>query len=283
MQDPLQFVIAGDSHIFAMGAAQSYLGPLELVRTQSPDDNGFFLMEQWHGVRGPAYWQKLNECVRGRVAVLQVMGNQHFGNFLLARPPLFDVVDCADASGEIFPAARIVPRRMLKDLPVFRGDRVRQIVNDLHAHGCVQVIICGTPPVRDDYTAREEVIRTTSFFQDKARELGIDIATCRFTPPPIMKRLWGVLQECLGDIAHSTHSLFLAVPAQSLDANGYLAGQFRGPPANFTHPNNAYGLLMFKQIVRAVAAVERDLRAGASGVARPQTPHESPSTGVSSH
>jgi hypothetical protein len=258
MPEPLQFVIAGDSHIFAMGAAQNFQGPPELVRLQPPDDNGYFLMEEWRGLRSDSYWQKLNEYTRARVAILQVMGNQHFGNFLLARPQLFDVVDAGDTGGEVFPSAHLAPRRMVKDLPLFRGDRVRAIINDLHASGCAQVIVCGTPPVRDDYTDQEESVRTSGFFQARARELGIDIATCRFTPAPIMKRLWGVLQECLADIAQATHSLFLAVPAQSIDGNGYLAEQFRGPLANFTHPNNAYGLSMLKEIVRAVRALERD-------------------------
>jgi hypothetical protein len=273
MQDPLQFVIAGDSHIFAMGAAQSYQGPAALVRLQPPDDNGYFLMEEWRGMRGNSYWQKLSECVRDRVAVLQVMGNQHFGNFLLARPQLFDVVDSGDTNGEIFPSAHIVPRRMMKDLPLFRGDRVREIINDLHACGCARVIVCGTPPVRDDYADQEQVVRTVGFFQAKARELGIDISTCKFTPPPIMKRLWGVLQECLLDLAQSTHSLFLAVPAQSIDRNGYLAEQFRGSIANFTHPNNAYGLLMLKEIVRAVGAVARDNVASPQNFDGRKNPH----------
>ena len=264
MPDPLQFVIAGDSHIFAMGAAQDFLGPPELVRLQPPDDNGYFLMEEWRGLRSKGYWQKLGECTRARVAVLQVMGNQHFGNFLLARPQLFDVVDAGDTSGEVCPSAQLVPRRMVKDLPLFRGDRMREIINDLHASGCVQVIVCGTPPLRDDYAGQAEADRTSDFFQARARELGIDISTCRFTPPPIMKRLWGVLQECLADIARATHSLFLAVPAQSINGNGYLAEPFRGPLANFTHPNHAYGLSMLKEIARAVRAVERDRLAGVS-------------------
>ena len=264
MPDPLQFVIAGDSHIFAMGAAQNFQGPPELVRLQPPDDNGYFLMEEWRGLRSKSYWQKLNEYTRARVAILQVMGNQHFGNFLLARPQLFDVVDAGDTGGEVFPSAHLAPRRMVKDLPLFRGDRVRAIIDDLHASGCVQVIVCGTPPVRDDYTDQEAAVRTSDFFRARARELGIDIATCRFTPAPIMKRLWGVLQECLADIAQATHSLFLAVPAQSINGDGYLAEQFRGPLANFTHPNNAYGLSMLTQIARAVRALERDRLAGVS-------------------
>jgi hypothetical protein len=264
MPDPLQFVIAGDSHIFAMGAAQNFQGPPELVRLQPPDDNGYFLMEEWRGLRSKSYWQKLNEYTRARVAILQVMGNQHFGNFLLARPQLFDVVDAGDTGGEVFPSAHLAPRRMVKDLPLFRGDRVRAIINDLHASGCVQVIVCGTPPVRDDYTDQEAAVRTSDFFRARARELGIDIATCRFTPAPIMKRLWGVLQECLADIAQATHSLFLAVPAQSINGDGYLAEQFRGPLANFTHPNNAYGLSMLTEIARAVRVLERDRLAGVS-------------------
>jgi hypothetical protein len=73
-----------------------------------------------------------------------------------------------------------------------------------------------------------------------------------------MKRLWGVLQESLADVARETGIRFLPVPNEAIDVDGYLKAKYRGPVANFSHANNAYGRLMLEHIVRAVSEGDTD-------------------------
>ena len=245
-----EFIIAGDSHIFAMGAAQGYSGPCSLKSIEGVEGRGYFLMEPWAGDRGQSYWEALAFHSKDRIAVLVVMGNTHFGNFLIAQPPLFDFIDPSDPQHSIYPNARLVPRRLVKALPLFQPTRLREIIEKLKRGGCGGIVICGTPPVRPDYDDVRD-LRTSEFFRKVAARMGTDIETCAFTPAPIMKRLWGVLQEILEDTAKETGAKFLSSPKGASDKDGYLLSDYRRP-ASFTHANDSYGRLMLKNISDAV-------------------------------
>jgi hypothetical protein len=253
----LEFVIAGDSHIFSMGAPQGYNGPVALSPIETLG-HGYFLMENWRGGRGGPYYEALVKHAEGRAAVLVVMGNQHFGNFLLQRTPLFDFVDPSEPSYDVYPDAVVVPRRMVKASPALSSQWLRALIPQLWAHGCRCVIVVGTPPVRADFGDYVEEIRKHDFWRDKANIMGVDIATCRFTPAPIMKRLWGVLQESLADAARDAGAQFMAVPKEAVDTDGYLSAKYRGPLSDFTHANHAYGRLILEHIQRVVAKAETE-------------------------
>jgi hypothetical protein len=42
-----EYLLAGHSHIFSMGASQDYRGPLDLIRTE--DGLGYIVMQPWSG------------------------------------------------------------------------------------------------------------------------------------------------------------------------------------------------------------------------------------------
>jgi len=259
-----EFVIAGDSHIFAMGASQAYVGPISLMAVDVPRCQGYFLMARWQGGRGPTYWDALVPLSRGRIVVLVVMGNQHFAHYLLARKPFFDFVDPTEPGHVLYPGAVVMPRRMVKALPMFDTRWVRDLVQRLRAGGCREVIVVGTPPVRSDFGAARENIIKDPFWRKRASSMGIDIASCGFTPAPIMKRLWGVLQESLADVAGETRARFLSVPGEAIDEHGFRKAEYCGPLWNFAHANDAYGRLVLEHIVRAVGRVADEASAPVS-------------------
>lgn len=262
----IEFVIAGDSHIFAMGASQDYVGPVSLISMEAAGGHGSFLMARWQGGRGAPYWDALVPHSRGRSVVLSVMGNQHFAHFLLARAPLFDFVDPKEPGHALYPGAVVVPRRMVKALPMLNTNWVRGLIQRLRTGGCRDIIVIGTPPVREDFTEAYEHVSRTPFWRQRAASMGVDIEKCGFTPASIMKRLWGVLQEALADVARETGTRFLPVPNQAIDVNGYRAAGYGGPLWNFAHANEVYGRLMLEHIIRAVSegAVEAASPAGRS-------------------
>jgi hypothetical protein len=257
MADPgaLEFVIAGHSHMFALGASFGYSGPVALTPIGAGYDRGYFLMEQWDAGRGSSYWNALFEHSQGRAVVLILHGNQHFTNFLFARQPLFDFVDPSDPGHGLHADAVVVPRRMVKASPSLMPGGLgglKSLILQLQARGCLRVLVAGTPPVRDDFVDYVEKLRNEAGWREIAAGLGVDIATCSFTPAAIMKRLWGAMQEFQADVARETGAIFVPVPSESIDARGYLSEQYRGPLCNFTHANNDYGRLMLEHIADAV-------------------------------
>jgi hypothetical protein len=250
-----EFIIAGDSHIFAMGADHGYLGPAALAPVRCGDCSGYFLMEQWSGARQDSYWEALAVHAAGRVAVLSFMGNAHFGNFLLASTPLFDFVDPDDTGFQTYPGAVLVPRRLVKALPAFNPNSLRGLINHLRARGCHNILVLGTPPVREDFVTCMEEVRAQPGWRQVASSMGVDIVTCPCTPAPIMKRLWGVLQQCLSDAAAASDAEFLPAPQEAVNADGYLRVEYRGPLSDFAHANNAYGRLVLENVAQAVRRV----------------------------
>jgi hypothetical protein len=253
-----EFVVAGDSHIFAMGARQDYAGPLSLAPIESTGGHGHFLMEQWLGGRGEHYWDGLVQHSNNRTVVLVVMGNQHFAYFLLARKPLFDFVDPWDPGHALYPGSVVVPRRMVKALPMVRTGWERDLIRRLRVGGCRDIIVIGTPPVIEDLEGAHKFITEYPFWRERAASMGMDIATCGLTPAPIMKRLWGVLQESLANLAHETGIRFLSVPNETIDKSGYRKAEYCGPSWSFAHANEEYGRLMLERIMSAVGDGARE-------------------------
>jgi hypothetical protein len=262
-QSAMEFVVAGHSHLFAMGASLGYAGDIALTPIDGVGGRGYFLMERWKGGRSPAYWEALVKHSRGRAVVLVYRGNQHFLGFLLARTPLFDFVDPMDRGHALYPGAVVVPRRMVKASPVLSLGGLRDTIRRLLAAGCRSVILTGTPPVRENFGDYMYRVRQVALWRETAKKIGVDIEMCDCTPAPIMKRLWGVVQESLADVARETGARFLPVAKEAVDGNGYLAAQYCGPLTNFTHANDAYGRLMLDHVYHAVN------EAGAKSVAAP--------------
>jgi hypothetical protein len=251
----LEFVIAGHSHIFALGAARDYSGSVSLtpVEAGAGHGHGYFLMEKWGPGRSQSYWDALIEHSEGRAAVLVFQGNQHFSNFLFARQPLFDFVDPLDTDYAPFPGAVLVPRRLVMALPALMPAGLKWLISQLQARGCRCVIVTGTPPVRKDFVKLVDEVRKWADWRKTAEFIGVDIATCDYTPAPIMKRLWGVVQELLADVARETGAKFVPVPAEAIESQGYLSAKYCGPLVDFTHANDEYGQLMLEHIVRAIS------------------------------
>lgn len=255
----LEFIVAGHSHMFAMGASSSFSGPISL-QPVAGISNGHFLMEQWKGNRTKDYWQACAANAKGRVVALIYNGNQHYMDFLLARTPLFDFYDPAEPDHPFHPDAVIVPRRMVKQYFATGLERLGSIISEVEAGGSRHVIVLGTPPVRADFAVSMETIRKIPMWQRFAERFGIDLATVSTTPPPIMKRLWGVIQEALADVAHEKGASFLPVPREAFNEAGYLAPQFRGTNDDAGHHNALYGRMMVEHVAQAVKKISEERR-----------------------
>ena len=236
-----EYVIAGHSHIFAMGAAPGYDGPPVLMKAS--DGLGYYVMEQWNGNRSTAYWEKLIEASSGRDVLLVFNGNQHHGAFLFAPEPLFDFFD--ETTPELLDGATLVPRRLIEAFFDPTLDQLRLLVPRILAAGGRSVRLVGTPPPKSDIQIFADMIREAEFAKTFALRNSIDLARAKITPALLLLKLWRVVQDLTAKIATNERVAFVAVPSEALNAKGFLAKRFYDyVPSHITHANNEFGLLM---------------------------------------
>jgi hypothetical protein len=240
--DDCEFLVAGHSHIFALGAAYGYNGPLGLVR--HPHGLCDFVMENWAEGRGDKYWDELVRRARDRTILLVYKGNQHHA-FLLASDPPFDLFD--ERTPEMTEGATVVPRRLVR---AYFGDSVVQIpplVHRLQAARCRKVRVLGTPPPKADIGRFADLIRRAPAMLKMTKRLNIDIARVDITPAATLLKLWRILQDVTREVAESAGAEFIPVPPQAFDSEGYLAKPFYDyTPTSVTHANRKYGNLLLR-------------------------------------
>ncbi|MEP9368118.1 hypothetical protein [Xanthobacter sp. VNH20] len=249
-----EVIIAGHSHIFAMGAPNSYKGERQLQPVPQ-FENMFFLMEEWRGNRTPEYWAALAENARDRIIVISFNGNQHNASFLFRSGPAFDFWD-ADDRGNLLPGADVIPRLMVREFfkPSLAG--LDSVVAEAMDGGAAKVIVLGTPPCKGDLDFIRKIVLGSEYFRRAAEKIGCDVETVAITDTSVRVKLWGVLQEMMADIAEKRGATFVPVPSAVLDGTRCLKSEFWAN--DVTHTNAAYGNLILKHLSLSLNLDEND-------------------------
>jgi hypothetical protein len=244
-----EYLIAGHSHIFAMGAPQGYQGPIDLMKTK--DGLGYFVMEQWNGGRSNAYWEKVVEASSGRDVLISYNGNQHHGAFLFAPESIFDFFD--EQTPELLEGATLIPRRLIREFFESSINQLRLLVPRIIAGGSRSVRLVGTPPPKSDLHLFADMIRASNFARELAQKQGVDLTRVEITPASLLLKLWRVCQELTASVATDERVAFIAVPHEALDPHGFLAKKFYDyVPADITHGNRKFGHLMIERALQTL-------------------------------
>ena len=247
------FIIAGNSHMFCMGAPYGYDGPIALEPIHVDGHDGFFLMQSWHGDRTPEYWDAAIAHARQHHLIFVVGGNQHFADFVLQPQTLFDVIDPRVPGGPE-PGAVLVPQAMVRAFFSPGLANLRLNLARIREAGGLRPLVVSTPPPRSDFTAFADHIRASPFFADVARRRGVELDDIRLTAAPIMLKLWNVTQDLLAEAAAEGGAVYVPVPPSLRDEAGYLAPACHGPAFDFTHANATFGAAMLHEAVVALVA-----------------------------
>ena len=237
----IEYIIAGDSHIVPMGVPAPYKGPLDIIR--APDGAGGLLVEPWiPGGRSSGYWDRLVDVCAGPDVLLVYGGNQHYSAFMFAPEPLFDFHD--PRTPDIADGARLIPRRLIEAYFEPSLDHLRRILTRLLTAGCRAIRLVGTPPPKSDIHLFAALIRKHfGAAIEKAR--GIDRALAKIMPASVLLKMWRVIQELMARTAMDKRVMFVPVPPEALDVNGFLAKEFYDyTQFQITHANARFGQLM---------------------------------------
>ena len=241
-----EFLLAGDSNYFALGAPVKYQGARGLIAGTVHGRRGHYVMEENSADRSPAYWDLVAESSRGRDLILSWRGNQHITWFLFEPQPLFDFIEPAVRNGAALrDGAVVVPRRLLKAFFQPSFEPLAVLLGNARQNGAESVTVVGTPPPRSDLALFEKLIRPSPFWRQMAQGCGLDLDTAQLTRPLLLLKLWAVLQEMLAETAVRGGARFVPVPDSLRDPDGFLPGMY-GLDTDFTHANEAFGSRMMQ-------------------------------------
>ena len=222
---PFDLLIAGDSHVVALGVPHTTEAPAEFVLLEPGPPRIFTITEKWTGSRGAEYWDLAARHGSGRTVALSWNGNQHNASFLIAPAPLFDFICPGAAATVIHEGAVVLPAGVVRAYfqhTVWALDRTIRL---FRSHGARRILVLGTPAPKRDGDFILDHIRSEEYFQNAAAAAGIDLGAISITPAPIRQKLWALIQRMMADIAAREGAVFVPVPPDTLEADGTLKRQ----------------------------------------------------------
>lgn len=245
-------LVAGHSHVFAMGAPQSYKGDLGIHRIEVDGKEVQFLMEEWKGNRTPVYWKEVSKRAGSQPTLIVFNGNQHYGEFLFPTDPPIDFLGAGPRGQEVQPNMTIVPRRLIRAHFSKSLEQLRASLSDMSKNARTSTFILGTPAPKPDLEKWASYVRASEYFRSAAKRRGLDIEKISFNSPLILLKMWREVQSLLKEVADEYGAHFIPVPEASLDEHGFLRREFH---ADVTHANAAYGSLVLRSALRSVFGV----------------------------
>ena len=238
-----RLIFAGHSHLLAIAGQRIFGRPLELIADSRGD--GTFIMA------GPSpdmtYWDTLADLGTDADVGIIWGGNEHNVCYFFESEPRFDFLSAQVR--KMNPSAQIMPRAAIRH-------RFQQSLNDLDlvltrlaTAGLNRIALIGTPPPKRDNEALRAFAQREEFFVSAAARFGQSVETLPITDPYVRLKLWHLLQDMLADTARSRGVMFIAVPKQVQDADGFLQREFWFP--DVTHANEAYGNVIYETVARA--------------------------------
>jgi hypothetical protein len=239
-----QFVVAGHSHIFCMGAPFNYKGERALLPTKAEGRKGFFFVDKDAWPVTTEYFEDLVVQAKGRDVLLAWGGSQNILSFLFEPEVKFDFfVGAGDTIAEGVDA--VLPKALLEAYEERFMGPLRELLGKLRTSAASTVVLGSMPPRPDIAETFEDSIRNAPAWRSLAEEHGVAIDRARIVSTRMLKKLWRVTQEMLEEAAREAGASFVPVPKEAFDAEGMLAREY-WVPNDFTHANSDYGALMLK-------------------------------------
>ncbi|WP_156688305.1 sulfotransferase [Mycobacterium sp. Marseille-P9652] len=245
-----RLILAGHSHLRAMAGREIYTESSELVA--GPGGDGTFIMVGPGPERDMSYFDTLADLATGADVGIVWNGNEHNALYFFEAETPFDFL--SPHVPKMKPSAQIVSQAAIRDsFQQFSYDFLDVVLKRLATAGLNRIALIGTPPPKGDNEALRALLNTEGFteefFVSTAAQLGHSVDTVPITDPYVRLKLWYLLQDMLAEEARIRGLMFIPVPKEVQDADGFLRREFWWD--DVTHANQAYGNVMYETVVRA--------------------------------
>lgn len=240
-----RLILAGHSHLNAIAGPHICTGPAE-VRAAPGRDGTFIMVGPWP--RDMIYWDALADLAVGADVGIIWGGNEHNTCYFFEVETSFDFLSAHVR--KMNPSAQIKSKAAIRHrLQQHSPNDLDLVLKPLVAGGVNRIALIGTPPPKADNEALRALLQTEQFFVDRASQLGQSLETIPITDPYVRLKLWYLLQDMLAEEARTRGLMFIPVPKEVQDADGFLKREFWA--ADVTHANDAYGNVMYETVLQA--------------------------------
>lgn len=241
-----RLILAGDSHLAAIGGSRVFSGPLEAIPGLRGDDTLILAGGVWP--RDMTYWDTLADIGMGADVGILWGGNEHNLYYFFEAETPFDFlsnhVPVMNPSAQIMSTAAI--RQSFRQASF---DYLDLVLKRLTSGGLNRIALIGTPPPKGDNEALRGLLKTELFFVSRAELLGQSAETIPITDPYVRLKLWYLLQDMLAEEARVRGVMFISVPEEVQGADGFLKREYWA--SDVSHANAAYGNVIYETVLRA--------------------------------
>jgi hypothetical protein len=176
-------------------------------------------------------------------------GNQYHGFSMFEPTPPFDFVLAEAAELPVDERACLVPELAVRARLERSLSGLHHVLDTLTKRGGRTPVLVGTPPpIGDDATLRELLVRDF-FFKQLGTTLGIDIASAPLSAPLLRYKLWRLVQRMTRLVGEQYGVPFHPVPRAAQNDQGFLRADLW---ADTSHGNTAYGQLVLDDLQNAM-------------------------------
>jgi hypothetical protein len=239
-------ILAGHSHLGAL--VGTHLASVPGLAEHPVHRNISVLGGDWPRV-GP-YWDALVGQARGRLVALIWQGNEHNALYFFEKAFRFDFKS-KYISRLIFTRQIIAQSFVKKRFREISLLDLEALLSRIAAESPEKIVLVGTPPPKKDNQRLYDLLKQEPYFLEWAKQIG-DEKEVAITEPIIRLKLWHVLQDLVAEIASNIGGVFIPVPDELRDAEGFLKTEYWAN--DVTHANEAYGEIMIRNILEKVGA-----------------------------
>jgi hypothetical protein len=240
-----RLILAGHSHLYAIAGRGIHSESPELVA--GPRGDGTLIMVGPGPGRDMSYFDTLAELARGADVGIVWNGNEHNVLYFLEAETPFDFLSAHVR--KMNPSAQMKSQAAIRDSfqPFF--DKLDVVLKRLATGEPNRIALIGTPPPKGDNEALRVLLQNETIFVNRAAQLGHSPETVPITDPYVRLKLWYLLQDMLAEEARIRGLMFIPVPKEVQDADGFLKREYW--TSDVTHANPAYGNVMYEAVLRA--------------------------------
>ena len=234
-------LLIGHSHLQCFGVPWRTEDGTVTSTAASPD----FACLAGSAPRQATYFDKVQALSANHTIFIFWRGSDHIQHHLFESDPPIDFVLSGEPTLPVRSGAQLVPEQMLREQFASNYSDLHLFLQRLAAAAARGVVVCGTPPPKND-PALLKLLLAKPFFAELMAERGITADLIRLTPPQTLFKMWRLVQNMMREAADGHGLPFEPFPSVAQTEEGFLRQEYWAD--DITHANTRLGRLLLARL-----------------------------------